>query len=188
MIVTIVIALALSVTANNFSERLRVYEGVNVNTSRGDVLYRLGYPPIVLGDIEGGDYPGRRVYYTNRRRNPRNAMPEGTEPNDYHTWSYEARNSYSPDLTIEFDTAGRVTEVSCIQLGSRRGQCSPLFGVRVGDDEEAMIARLGSPTESRLSGVAKSCATMTSAQSSLSPAVGSIGSLCSETREAPSPF
>lgn len=155
LVMIVAIALALTVSGNSFLQRLRTYEDVTVNTSRGDVLYRLGYPPIVLGDLEGGANPFRSVYYTDQRRDPRNAMPAGTEPNDYRSWSYEARNSYSPDLTVEFDADGRVVEVACIQLESARGYCSPLFGIRVGDTEEAMIARLGQPNQARLSGVAK---------------------------------
>lgn len=151
----VAIAIALTISGNNFLHRLRTYADVTVNTTRGDVLYRLGYPPIVLGDLEGGGNPFRSVYYTDQRRDPRNAMPAETEPNDYNSWSYEARNSYSPDVTVEFDGEGRVTEVACIQLESTRGYCAALFGVRVGDTEEAMIARLGRPSEARLSGVAK---------------------------------
>ena len=158
MMAAIILLLAgsgLTITAQNFSKHLQRYEGVAMNATRADVLYLRGYPPVVLSDIQGPNGGWQSVYYTDRLRDPRNAMPEGKRHEDYHFWNYEARQSYEADVTIKFDAHDRVENVSCIRLEDARGTCSPLFGVRLDDSEEAVVARLGNPTSANLDGVAK---------------------------------
>lgn len=154
-IVVFAVSIAIFSTARKFSRFLDVYENIAINSTRAEVRYRLGPPPMVLGELESGEFPGRPGYYTDRAVDPLNAMPEGTDPDDYDIWSYGHTSDSDQELMIEFDEAGLATEVSCMQMNNPYSSCSPLFGVRIGDSEEEMIARLGHPNSERISGPSK---------------------------------
>lgn len=69
--------------ARKFIVGLEAYSSVHLTDTKPDVLYRLGYPPWVVGEAEkvaefGGGY-SQRVYYTDKQTDPNNAIPVGKQ-------------------------------------------------------------------------------------------------------------
>ena len=56
--------------------------GVTLGDSRGEVRYKRGDPPFVYGTAEPGQSTVR-VYYTDRQKDPDNALPEGASVDSY---------------------------------------------------------------------------------------------------------
>lgn len=140
----------------NFVAGLESYCDVRLTYNQQEVLYRLGYPPAVLGELKE-DRRGRwqRVYSTDRERDPKNAMPEDKKIEDFLAWSY-----YTGEATVSvtFDAAGkRIESVSCLDLGEppSSAACPSLVGVTLNDTEEDVRRKLGQPFRSKLDGVAK---------------------------------
>ena len=143
----------------DFRRELVGLEGVRLNDSRAEVMYRLGSPPLVLGppepDILGGKVVGqsRPVLYVGGPKGDQNTMPAGRSTNDYQAWVY-SRDTLGTDLIVEFDKAGRVQSITCTAQGENLFACGPLAGVRNTDPEEKVLG-LGAPSTNSVDGVTK---------------------------------
>jgi len=162
-IVTTIVLLAVAALAIGFArfdEGLNQYCNVKRTDRRADVLYRLGYPPEVIGPVpkNGGTTWENMapVYWTDAKVNPKNAMPSGTEVKDYNEWTYTSGDQLGPDgmLSVEFDPLdSSVISISC--MGFTANSCPPLATVRWNDTEDQVERKLGAPTRSALDGVSK---------------------------------
>jgi len=142
-----------------FKRNLAGMYRINLNDSRAEVMYRLGSPPSVLGPLEDivvdGKVEGtsRRVFLVDGNHNDINTVPRDRTVNDYQAWVYVSDGT-SSDLTLEFDKAGRVEEMTCTAHGPSSLACGPLPHVWNGDDE-GKVLKLGKPSAMTVDGVTK---------------------------------
>jgi hypothetical protein len=135
--------------AQKFMVGLEGYSNVHLTDTKADVLYRLGYPPWVVGEAEkvaefGGGY-SHRVYYTDNQTDPKNVMPAGKRIQDFDEWSYpiggQSHGIISINVTFDHAT-NKVTRISCVDATDNTlHQCPPLAGINEGDTEEAVLQR-----------------------------------------------
>jgi hypothetical protein len=127
-----------------FMSGLRSYSDVRLTDAKADVLYRLGYPPFVLGESEKvpdmGEGYWQQIYNTDAKVDPKNAMPEGKKIQDFDEWSYpigdQSHGTASTNVTFDHAT-NKVTSVSCINTADIPLQpCPSLAGINFGDTEE----------------------------------------------------
>jgi hypothetical protein len=146
-----------------FVRSLRSYSDVHLTDAKADVLYRLGYPPWVLGDSEKapdiGEGYWQPIYNTDAKAEPKNAMPEGKKIQDFDGWSYplgdQSHGTASTSVTFDHAT-NKVTSVSCMNTADVPLQsCPPLAGIKFGDTEESVLERYGKPYRFQLDGVTK---------------------------------
>jgi hypothetical protein len=163
-IVLAVGGILLSVTMGGvqFKRSLGKYCGVRTSYDRNEVLYRLGYPPSVLDDSQkNSKYPDRRSYETNRKtgsEDPDKMMPAGKAVSDYFEWSYPLKtiSSASANVYIDFDrTTKGIENIDCVDFTEMQHSCPALAGVLVGDSEDRVRDKLGSPDRYDLDGVTK---------------------------------
>ena len=139
----------------SFEAETRGYLGVTFEDTRSVVLYRLGYPDEVLAPPEPGDSMPEwdHVYFTDRTKDPPNAMPSGKKVEDYNEWGFNPSNDHA-DVYIAFEPNARVSKIACTALKTGQ-QCPPLFGVRIEDTEASVVSKLGKPTNQKFDGVTK---------------------------------
>lgn len=130
-----------------FGDQLSALCGITLGDTRGEIRYKRGEPPIVYGDLQPGDSIAH-PYYTDREKDPDNALPEGADITTYHTWTYYNGSSPNPQLDITFDPAlGRVSKIDCIdQSDPPTNYCTRLAGLGIGDQESRIVSFLGTPT------------------------------------------
>jgi hypothetical protein len=146
-----------------FAKELQKYCGVRTNYDRNEVLYRLGFPATVLDDSQkNSKYPGRRSYETNRKaavEDPDRVMPAGKTVSDYLEWSYLLKNlsnNSTANVYVDFDPATKQIEnIDCVDFTDTQHLCPPLAGIAVGDSEDRVRDRLGTPDRYELDGVTK---------------------------------
>jgi len=138
-----------------FSRDVQSYHQIELRDGRADVLYKLGYPPNVLGEIQDGEEGRWQQVFITDGSDPRNLMTEGTDINDYPEWAYPF-GDLGARINIAFD-GDEVSAVSCYSPPERGYSldCGSLFGVSVGDTEDTLVGVLGPPDRSMLDGVAK---------------------------------
>ena len=140
------LAIAVAISALGFlrfKAALETYCGIRLTYDRKEVLYRLGYPPVVLDEPEKTEFGyWQRVYYTDRKGDPKNVLPADKHIEDFREWSY----SKGPVTeTIRFNASGTAIEsVSCMELqDDPQGLCPPIASVATGDTEEQLKHKLG---------------------------------------------
>ena len=126
------------------------YMGFRLGETQSEVMYKLGYPPNVIGAEPLGDWPGYPVYDTSRN-DPKNAMPAGTSIEDYLEWSYP-QGERRIDLRFSAQSQ-RLESVTCYSASFQN--CPTLYGVRLGQSDTEVVEALGSPSRSSITGVAK---------------------------------
>lgn len=156
--VCVLIPAALLLAFQKFNAGLNEYCNVRVTDDKKEVLYRLGYPPFVLGEperIAGSDGFWQPVFDTDAGVEPKAAMPAGKRINDFDGWGYHLGPAAS--INLEFDhRTGKVKSISCTDFGKMPPYaCTPLSGIAVGDTEEHVQDKLGKPTRHKLDGVSK---------------------------------
>jgi hypothetical protein len=121
--------------------------GVAVGDTRGDVRYKRGDPPFVYGAAKPGE-PTVRVYYTDRTKDPDNALPEGADVDSYPTWSFAKGPSMDIRLDVTFDPkTGRASKIDCIdRTDPPTFYCGIVAGIGIWDLEAKLDALLGKPT------------------------------------------
>jgi hypothetical protein len=121
--------------------------GVALGDTRGDVRYKRGDPPFVYGAAQPGE-PTVRVYYTDRTKDPENALPEGTDVDSYPTWSFAKGPSMDIRLDVTFDPkTGRASKIDCIdRTDPPTFYCGIVAGIGIWDLEPKLTALLGRPT------------------------------------------
>jgi hypothetical protein len=121
--------------------------GVALGDTRGDVRYKRGDPPFVYGTAQPGEATVR-VYYTDRTKDPANALPEGADVDSYATWSYANSPSMDIRLDVTFDPkTGRATKIDCIdRTDPPTFYCGIVAGIGIWDLEARLAALLGQPT------------------------------------------
>lgn len=124
--------------------------GFRLGETQSEVMYKLGYPPNVIGAEPLGDWPGYPVYDTSRN-DPKNAMPAGTSIEDYLEWSYP-QGERRIDLRFSAQSQ-RLESVTCYSASFQN--CPTLYGVRLGQSDTEVVEALGSPSRSSITGVAK---------------------------------
>ncbi len=122
--------------------------GVTLGDSRGEVRYKRGDPPFVYGTAEPGQSTVR-VYYTDRKKDPDNALPEGADVNSYPTWSFANAPSLVTRLDVTFDPqSGRATKIDCIDRSDPPTfYCGKVAGLGIWDTEARITIMLGRPTQ-----------------------------------------
>lgn len=141
-----------------FAGRLERYCELAISSDKDEVRYRRGLPPIVLGPVEHDGFgPSSPIFFTDRQLDPKNSIPEGMQPEDYHEWQYPAGDPLSagPYVSVEFDTTGVVKSISCYDTSPSGIHCPSLIGVSIGSTEEQVVDLLGAPDRSSLEGVTK---------------------------------
>lgn len=100
------------------------YAGVGLGSNPAEVLYALGEPAAVRGS------EGER-------------WTEAAQPTEFAQWRYGA-----PTIIVRFDeSGGRARSVLCdFDESASRMPCPPAMGVSIGDDEAAVLAKLGKPS------------------------------------------
>ena len=95
--------------------------------------------------------------YTDKNRDPKNALPEGKSINDYNEWGYDMTEDGATSVQVTFDAGKRsVQRVSCIDIDhSKAPHCAALADIQSGGAEEQVTARLGRPNRFKLDGVSK---------------------------------
>lgn len=73
--------------------------------------------------------------------------PAGTSAKDYDYWAYE-RNPDTTATLVGFRDK-MVSRISCASTVFSY-DCPPVLGVRIGDAEDQVIAKLGQPSEKKL--------------------------------------
>jgi len=146
----------------HFCKDLKKYCDISSDDNRNEVLYRLGFPPLVLDDSQKDSlYPGRRSYKTNKEAaadDPDNAMPIGRTVADYYEWSYPlaAAPNSKANVFVDFDRATKIIDhIDCVDFTVVEHQCGPLAGIRIGDSEEHVKDKLGKPDRIKLDGATK---------------------------------
>jgi hypothetical protein len=121
--------------------------GVALGDTRGDVRYKRGDPPFVYGTAQPGEATVR-VYYTDRTKDPANALPEGTDADSYATWSYADGPSMDIRVDVTFDPkTGRASKIDCIdRTDPPTFYCGIVAGIGIWDLEARLIALVGKPT------------------------------------------
>jgi hypothetical protein len=168
LIGAVVLAVAGVLTFGGFEFRqfyrdLEKYCGIRTAYDRGEVLYRLGFPATVLDDSQKNyKYPGRRSYEANRKAatdDPDKVMPAGKTVSDYFEWSYLLKNpgnNTTANVYVDFDRATKQIEnIDCVDFSDNQHLCPPLAGIKVGDSEDRVRDKLGSPDRYELDGVTK---------------------------------
>jgi hypothetical protein len=121
--------------------------GVAPGDTHGDVRYKRGDPPFVYGVAQPGEATVR-VYYTDRTKDPANALPEGSDVDSYPTWSYAKGPSMDIRVDVTFDPkTGRATKIDCIdRTDPPTFYCGAVAGIGIWDLEARIAALLGKPT------------------------------------------
>jgi hypothetical protein len=129
------------------AQQLSGLGGVALGDTRGDVRYKRGEPPFVYGSAQPGE-PTVRVYYTDRTKDPENALPEGTDVDSYPTWSFAKGPSMDIRLDVTFDPkTGRASKIDCIdRTDPPTFYCGIVAGIGIWDLEARLDALLGKPT------------------------------------------
>jgi hypothetical protein len=137
-----------------FGEQLSTLGGIALGNTRGEIRYLRGVPPVVYADEEPGQAVVR-LYYTDARTDPLNALPEGADINSYHTWSYNNGSSLDPHLDLTFDAkSGRISRIDCVDKSVEpTAYCARLAGAGIGDPESRIIALFGNPTHQSIDDV-----------------------------------
>jgi hypothetical protein len=148
--------------SQKFMDGLKTYSNVYITDTKADVLYRLGYPPIVMGDpvkLAGMTRYVNRVYYTKANADPNNSMPTGKHVEDFDEWAYpmgdQSHGNISTEVRFDHSTSN-VIDISCVEtVDTLSHPCKSLAGINVGDTEEIVLQRFGPPYRSTIDGVAK---------------------------------
>jgi hypothetical protein len=122
------------------------YAGLRLGIGPDEVMYIKGYPPMVLGEVDGeGLWAGQPVISTKDLENGKRAQ-------DYRDWQYEYSTSRL-DITFNPEKTA-VVAISCYS-SDRLKRCPSIVGLSDGDSEQAVIRKLGAPGTARIEGVAK---------------------------------
>lgn len=144
----------LAVQYRAFRAQLTVVRNVHISDSREEVMYRLGVPTHVLGELAEGEWGlSKWVYEVAGEKGDQNTMPSGTQVKDYSEWVYGEPNN-PVRFTVEFDKTGLVKSLNLYCESSVRNGWGPVAGIYCGDSEEKVL-RLGTPSELKLNGVSK---------------------------------
>lgn len=167
----------IAIQYSAFAKQLEPVQGIRVGDSRDEVLYRLGWPGFVLGELEEDSFGGmsQRMYTVFGQEDDVNKMPPTTGVRDYKAWVYEGVPRSGVRLTITFDETASIESISLytpdmdlwheqhFPVGDKTGNLAkqggsrgwgPVVGIRSGDSEEKVLA-LGAPSRQTLDGVSK---------------------------------
>jgi hypothetical protein len=141
------------------NKELLGYYKIKLNDDRDEVTYRLGHAPMVIGAAAGdGVSRFQPVYFTDPATDPKNALPSGKSVNDFTDWEYpvDPDTPKGPFVVVHFGPDQRVATVVCTDVTPLAlVTCRAVGGVNIGDSEEDMIAKLGVPSRTTISGVTK---------------------------------
>jgi hypothetical protein len=128
--------------------RVTAYDGIKLEDAQSEVFYALGPPThVVLPAVTDPKGPWDKY----REALEASKLPEGKSVNDYAYWWFEQTDKR---LEVEFDRpGGRAAMISCYSKVSWK--CPDLFGLSVGDSEDEVRARLGTPATETLTGTSK---------------------------------
>jgi hypothetical protein len=135
-------------TYGRLAVQLATLGGVALGDTRGEVRYKRGDPPFVYGAVNPGETVVH-VYYTDRQKDPDNAMPEGTEIDAYQTWSYATNPSLNVRLDVSFDAkSGRASRIDCVDKSDPPTfYCGNVAEIGIWDPESRVTILLGTPTQ-----------------------------------------
>jgi hypothetical protein len=147
------VALGLSImfVYENIQEiphRATAYADLRLGMSMAEVKYVKGYPTDVLENLgeESGDTKGfRRVIAVTELKN-------GQKVEHYATWEY-AQTDQKHRIEVDFDNIGTLNQIACFSQDTTN--CPILFGIRDGTSENALLEKLGNPTNEEIDGVTK---------------------------------
>lgn len=129
-----------------FAGPIENYMSVGIGDERAEVLYKLGKPPFVLGDLNGCTDPkkfcGRRVYTTDENSVDFAKIDKDIE--FYEVYEYENNFPSKDSFSIFFDNKRKVRSITC------QGSCDPVFGIFIGSDERDLTKFLGNPSGSKI--------------------------------------
>jgi hypothetical protein len=122
--------------------------GVTLGDTRGEVRYKRGEPPVVYGTPQPGE-PVVHGYFTDARKNPANALPDGTDTDTFPTWAYSNNDNLNPHFDVTFDAkSGRVATIDCVdQSDPPTSYCDRVAGLGIWDPEGRITSLLGAPTQ-----------------------------------------
>ncbi|HEY1562942.1 MAG TPA: hypothetical protein VGF71_18925 [Caulobacteraceae bacterium] len=149
-----------------FSDATNEYEGVKLGSSRDEVGYRLGPPPMVFApkpkswpkaNAPANWDPFQAIYHvgvpawaSSTGTEVRSDLPAGTSANDYDQWSWDVPNAGSSNIVADFDRRKNLIGLHCFDFSDTHKACPDHLGVAVGMTEEAVIAALGMPDKSNI--------------------------------------
>jgi hypothetical protein len=128
--------------------QLASFGGVSLGDSRGGVRYKRGDPPVVYTEPKAGESVVHG-YYTDPKKNPNNALPDGTDTDTFPTWAYSNNDNLNPRFDVTFDVkSGRVAKVDCVdQSDPPTSYCDRVAGLGIWDAESRITLLLGAPTQ-----------------------------------------
>lgn len=130
---------------HRFEHQRDSYLGLRVNAFMDEAQYVMGYPGFVGEPVPDDPAQEWSSYLQTDGKDPTNKMQSGRTVRDYPEWSYKtAKNIVGLGFNLRMR---RVTEISCHAVGlhKRSSACPRIFGVNIGDSEEAVISSLGPP-------------------------------------------
>jgi len=143
------IPIAAYLLADHFPQqatRQTEYAGIRLGSSPEEVIYIKGYPPTVLAEDTNSQWKDSLLNIETAK------LPQGKSVNDYRYWVWGTdRNSY---ILVEF-TNLQVASIQCYSA-DKLSRCPPIAGVRDGTSERDAISKLGSKSEQKFQGPAKS--------------------------------
>jgi hypothetical protein len=124
------------------------FGGVTLGDTRGEVRYKRGEPPVVYGMPQPGE-PVVHGYFTDPRKNPSNALPDGTETDTFPSWAYSNNDTLNAHFDVTFDAkSGRVAAIDCVdQSDPPTSYCERVAGLGIWDPEGRITSLLGAPTQ-----------------------------------------
>lgn len=122
--------------------------GVSLGDSRGGVRYKRGDPPVVYAEPQAGESVVHG-YYTDPKKHPGNALPDGTDTDTFPTWAYSNNDTLNPRFDVTFDVkSGRVAKIDCVdQSDPPTSYCDRVAGLGIWDAESRIALLLGAPTQ-----------------------------------------
>jgi hypothetical protein len=121
------------------------FADVSLGMSKAEVRYIKGSPPTVFeADTDGKGNPILAV----------KDLKDGQSTDDFSMWAFHGQDFLKRRVDVHFDPqTGFVERIACVSESTY--DCHYLFNLNVGSTEAAVLAKLGNPATSSISGVVK---------------------------------
>lgn len=120
-------ALFVLLSYKEFRQNYFAFGKYAIGQTKDETIYGFGVPQLVGNGKAYVPTSGQRTFAIAARR-----------------WRYQPTSGAT--IIIDYNAAGRLTRIACGSNNPAPSACPAFFGVRLGDDEDAVVAMLGSPT------------------------------------------